>query len=139
MTKKYAAGESGLVGVLVVGVFVFVVSVVVLVVVVVVPFDDAADAEPETNTASVTPSENVASVVATTTAALRRGAGLLTTDLPCRSPGPPGSRSLAGADRVGLRSHCGPPGPPGLRSSPTGRRRKVAGRRRRRRPGPPCR
>src|SRR4051794_3380366 len=69
-------------------------------------FDDAADAEPATNTDSIAPSENV-SVSAMTVAARRRGVGLLTTYLRCRCPAPPGSRSLAGAGRAGLRAHCG--------------------------------
>src|SRR4051812_3037787 len=129
MTKKCAAGESGPVVVVRVGVLPFVF-------VVVVPFDPAADAEPATSTASVAPSEKATSVVAMTAAALRRGAGLVTTYLPCRSPVPPGSRSLPGAGRVGLRSHCGPLAPLGSRSSRAGRRREAAGRRCRRRDAP---
>src|SRR4051812_27565480 len=117
MTKKCAAGVSGIVVVGVdvgVGVVVFVFVVVVVVVfvfVVVVPFDPAADAEPVTNTASVAPSENITSVAATAAAALRRGVGLLTTYLRCRSPVPRGSRSPPGASRGGLRSNCGLPAP----------------------------
>src|SRR3954469_8394099 len=70
---------------------------------VVVVFEDAADAEPATNTASVTPNENVTSVAATTTA-LRREPIFLTTHHRRRSPVAPGSRSLPGAGRAGLRS-----------------------------------
>src|SRR5579872_4838192 len=95
-------------------------------------FDAAADAEPTTNTASSAPSENATSVNTIAAAALRRGAGLVTTYLPCRSPAPPGSRSLPAAGRAGLRSRCGLPPPHGSRSSPEGRRRAAAGRRCRR-------
>src|SRR4051812_48428978 len=117
MTKKLSPGDAGIVDVYdgsVVVVVVFgdvVVDFDVLSFVVV--FDDAADAEPATNTDSVTPSENTTSVIATPATALRRGVGLLTTHLRCRSPVAPGSRSLPGAGRVGLRSRCGPHAPPG--------------------------
>src|SRR5258707_14380387 len=114
MTKNPSPGDAVVVVKPVSVVYVVVFDVLLVVVVV---FDDAADAEPATNTASVAPSANVTSVSAVTAAALRRGVvGLLTTYLPCRSPAPPGSRALPGAGRVGLRSHCGLPGPPGSRS-----------------------
>src|SRR5947209_3624846 len=75
-----------------------------------------ADAAPVTLTASIRPSTNVTSVVATPATAVRRCVGLLTMYLPCRSA--PGSRSLPGAGRVGLRSHCGLLAPRGPGSSP---------------------
>src|SRR5712691_4856804 len=140
MTKKVSPGD------VVVVVIIGVVSVVVLVLfvpfdeaavlVVVFPFDGAADAEPATNTASVAPSENITSVIAMTAAVLRRGAGVLTAYVPCRSPVRPGSQSLPGAGRGGLRRHCGLPAPPGPGSSPEGRRREEAARRCRRREAP---
>src|SRR5258707_6222461 len=135
MTKKRSPGDSVVAVVLVsVGLLAAALLVVVFdVLLVVVVFDDAADAEPATNTASVAPSEPVTSVGAVTAAALRRGVvGLLTTYLPCRSPAPRGSRALPGAGRVGLRSHCGLPPRPGSRSSPAGRLHEGAGRRSRR-------
>src|SRR3989442_15972675 len=116
MTKKRSPGDA-----------VFVVKPVAVVyfgvaaLLVVFFFGDAADAEPATNTASIAPSENITSVIATTATALRRGVGLLTTHLPCRSPVAPGSRSLPGGGRGGLRSHCDPHAPPGPRSSAEGR------------------
>src|SRR4051812_18136887 len=73
---------------------------------VVVVFDDAADAEPATNTASVIPNQNVTSVAATATA-LRREAIFLTTHHRFRFPVAPGSRLLPEAGRAGLRSHSG--------------------------------
>src|SRR5438270_13341953 len=140
MTKKLSPGPAGVVDVYngtvavvfagVVDAFVvFVDLVVVVVFFFVVVFDDAADAEPATSTATVAPSANITSVIATAAAALRRGEGLLTTYLPCRSPVPPGSRALRGAGRGGLRSHCGLRAPPGPRSSAEGRRRAGAARR----------
>src|SRR5213083_447560 len=93
ITKKCAAGESGVFGVVGVGVGAGVFLVVVVL------FDPAADAEPATNTARVAPSANIKNVVAVAAAALRRGLRLLTTYLPCRSPAPPGSRALPGAGR----------------------------------------
>src|SRR3954453_19700342 len=101
----------------------------------VVVFEDAADAEPATNTASVTPNENVTSVAATATA-LRREPIFLTTHHRGRSPVAPGSRSLPGAGRAGLRSHSVPRAQPGPRSSAAGRRRAWAGRRCRRSEAP---
>src|SRR5512141_2080173 len=76
-------------------------------VVVVFVFVVVADAGRATNTPAVNPSELTTSIIAATPTALRLGASLLTTYLPCRSPVPPGSRSLPGAGRGGLRSHCG--------------------------------
>src|SRR5438105_872952 len=128
MTKKCAAGVAGPV-VIGVGAGVFFFVVVVVVFFVVVPFDPAADAEPATSTASVAPRQNVTSVIAVTAAAWRRGRRLLTTHLPCRSPVPPGSRSLRGAGRAALRSRCAPPALRGPRSSAEGRRREEADRR----------
>src|SRR5258706_11075453 len=127
MTKKVSPGECGVVVVYDGSVAVVCVGVVgdLDVLFVVVVFDPAADAEPATNTDSVTPRENTTSVMAPAATALRRGVGLLTTHLRCRcrSPVAPGSRALRGADRVGPRSHCGPHAPPDPRSSAEGRRR----------------
>src|SRR5436305_13507541 len=89
---------------------------------VVVVFDDAADAEPATNTASVIPNENVTSVAATATA-LRREAIFLTTHHRCRFPVAPAFRSLPGAARAGLRSHSVLRAQLGLRSPAAGRLR----------------
>src|SRR4051794_683045 len=103
MTKNWSAGVCGVVVVvrsLVVVCFGAVVLVVVLLVDVlfdvvvfffavlfaVVDFDDAAVAEPETATASATPSENVTTIIAAPATVPRRRVGLLTTHLPCRSP-----------------------------------------------------
>src|SRR5437868_3238946 len=116
MTKKLSPGPAGVVDVYngtvavvfagVVDDFVVFVDLAVVVFFFVVVFDDAADAEPATSTATVAPSANITSVIATAAAALRRGEGLLTRYLPCRSPVPPESRALRGAGRGGLRSHC---------------------------------
>src|SRR4051812_11378975 len=114
MTKKRGAAA---VVVIVVG---LVLDVVVLEVVVdgsVVGSGDDAAAGRVTSTAPAIPSENATSAIATTAVALRRGGGFLTTYLRCRSSVVPGSRSLPGAGRVGLRSRCGPRAPPGSRSS----------------------
>src|SRR5579872_7495363 len=146
MTKKCAAGEFASVpvpapnvgaGVFVAVVldvfFVFDVFFFVVDVFLVVGLRDAA-AEPETNTAATSPSENIASTITTTANVLRRGVGLVTTHLPCRS-----RRSLPGAARSGSRSCCGLHARPGPRSSAEVRRRVGASRRCRRREAPPRR
>jgi hypothetical protein len=82
MTKKASPGDCAVVVVYdgsEVVVFLAVVDFDVLFVVVVL--GDAADAEPATSTAAVTPSENIMKVIATPATALRRGGGFLTTDL----------------------------------------------------------